>query len=142
MIRLLRPALAPAARRVLKSWFSRSEIKIILDDAFRDYDRQRPGIPREKGAGARLMVGSAAPPPAGPGSYTCPMHPEIRQAGPGSCPKCGMALEPLLPAESKPVAEYTCPMHPKVVRDAPGSCPICGMSLEPRVPRRTPSSGT
>ncbi len=26
--------------------------------------------------------------------YTCPMHPEIRQAGPGSCPKCGMALEP------------------------------------------------
>lgn len=27
--------------------------------------------------------------------YTCPMHPEIRQIGPGSCPKCGMALEPL-----------------------------------------------
>ena len=27
--------------------------------------------------------------------YTCPMHPEVRQAGPGSCPKCGMALEPL-----------------------------------------------
>src|ERR1044071_7259441 len=26
--------------------------------------------------------------------YTCPMHPEIRQAGPGSCPICGMALEP------------------------------------------------
>ena len=29
--------------------------------------------------------------------YTCPMHPEIRQIGPGTCPKCGMALEPLLP---------------------------------------------
>src|SRR5262249_46452989 len=26
--------------------------------------------------------------------YTCPMHPEIRQTGPGSCPICGMALEP------------------------------------------------
>ncbi len=26
--------------------------------------------------------------------YTCPMHPEVRNAGPGSCPKCGMALEP------------------------------------------------
>src|SRR5580704_237895 len=26
--------------------------------------------------------------------YTCPMHPEIRQHGPGACPKCGMALEP------------------------------------------------
>lgn len=30
--------------------------------------------------------------------YTCPMHPEIRQVGPGSCPICGMALEPLMPA--------------------------------------------
>ncbi len=28
-------------------------------------------------------------------TYTCPMHPEIQQTGPGSCPKCGMALEPL-----------------------------------------------
>src|SRR5262245_50510343 len=27
--------------------------------------------------------------------YTCPMHPEIRQVGPGTCPKCGMALEPV-----------------------------------------------
>lgn len=31
--------------------------------------------------------------------YTCPMHPEIRQAGPGTCPKCGMALEPEVPVE-------------------------------------------
>ncbi len=30
--------------------------------------------------------------------YTCPMHPEIRQDKPGSCPKCGMTLEPVLPA--------------------------------------------
>ena len=30
--------------------------------------------------------------------YTCPMHPEVRQVGPGTCPKCGMALEPLEPA--------------------------------------------
>ncbi|HEY0233211.1 MAG TPA: heavy metal translocating P-type ATPase, partial [Dokdonella sp.] len=29
--------------------------------------------------------------------YTCPMHPEVRQLGPGHCPKCGMALEPMLP---------------------------------------------
>jgi Cu+-exporting ATPase len=28
------------------------------------------------------------------GKYTCPMHPEVKQTGPGSCPKCGMALEP------------------------------------------------
>ena len=30
--------------------------------------------------------------------YTCPMHPEIRQPAPGSCPKCGMALEPVMPS--------------------------------------------
>lgn len=37
--------------------------------------------------------------------YTCPMHPEVRQYGPGTCPKCGMALEPVQPSmgdESNP----------------------------------------
>jgi Cu+-exporting ATPase len=64
--------------------------------------------------------------------YTCPMDPEVRQKGPGACPKCGMALEPV---DVAPVTktEWTCPMHPEIVRDAPGSCPICGMALEPRV---------
>ena len=38
-------------------------------------------------------VEAAAPTPAGT-EYTCPMHPEVRQIGPGSCPICGMALEP------------------------------------------------
>src|SRR5665213_757408 len=38
--------------------------------------------------------------------YTCPMHPEIRQERPGSCPICGMALEPELPsADSGPNPE-------------------------------------
>src|SRR5579864_1891444 len=39
----------------------------------------------------------AAPLPPGtqPAEYTCPMHPEVRQMGPGACPKCGMALEPV-----------------------------------------------
>jgi len=37
--------------------------------------------------------------PAAPGTvYTCPMHPEVRRSEPGACPKCGMALEPVLPA--------------------------------------------
>ncbi|HLH36387.1 MAG TPA: heavy metal translocating P-type ATPase [Alloacidobacterium sp.] len=64
--------------------------------------------------------------------YTCPMHPEVRQAGPGSCPKCGMALEPTTISAPKAGTEYTCPMHPEIVRSEPGSCPICGMALEPR----------
>jgi Cu+-exporting ATPase len=42
-----------------------------------------------------LKPTEALPPPAPPGTiFTCPMHPEVRQVGPGSCPKCGMALEP------------------------------------------------
>ncbi|WP_454864731.1 heavy metal translocating P-type ATPase [Pseudomonas rhizophila] len=39
----------------------------------------------------------AAEPQLLPTEFTCPMHPEIRQPGPGTCPKCGMALEPVLP---------------------------------------------
>ncbi|MFG0318086.1 MAG: heavy metal-binding domain-containing protein, partial [Planctomycetota bacterium JB042] len=35
-----------------------------------------------------------ATPRRGAGPYTCPMHPEVVQDGPGTCPKCGMALEP------------------------------------------------
>ena len=49
---------------------------------------------------------------------------------PGTCGKCGMALEaavPLAVAETR----YTCPMHPEIVAAAPGDCPICGMALEP-----------
>ena len=36
-----------------------------------------------------------APEGADTREYTCPMHPEVRQIGPGACPKCGMALEPV-----------------------------------------------
>jgi Cu+-exporting ATPase len=45
---------------------------------------------------------AASPPEAatahvgGQPEYTCPMHPQVRQRGPGNCPICGMALEPVL----------------------------------------------
>jgi len=64
--------------------------------------------------------------------YTCPMHPEVEQQGPGSCPKCGMALEPKGVPLLATKTEYTCPMHPEIVQDHPGNCPKCGMALEPR----------
>ncbi len=42
---------------------------------------------------------ASAPVPVAPGTvYTCPMHPQIRRDAPGSCPICGMALEPVMPA--------------------------------------------
>jgi len=62
--------------------------------------------------------------------FTCPMHPEVENTGPGSCPKCGMALEPAIYTPQSQ-SKYTCPMHPEIVSDQPGSCPICGMALEP-----------
>jgi Cu+-exporting ATPase len=58
------------------------------------------------------------------------MHPDIVRDAPGSCPKCGMALIPLLDAIPR-AAEYTCPMHPEVRSSQPGSCPKCGMALVP-----------
>jgi heavy metal translocating P-type ATPase len=114
----------------------------------------------EHGQGHHHGENALAPAPSAPGGeYTCPMHPEVRQTGPGKCPKCGMFLEPVgatsshahtppqhghahghhehqaapsasLVKGSKGV-EYTCPMHPEVRQIGPGNCPICGMALEP-----------
>ncbi|MGR3271739.1 copper-transporting P-type ATPase [Thalassococcus profundi] len=86
------------------------------------------------------------------------MHPEVRQEGPGDCPKCGMHLVPEgemaahaghdhhahdhhghAPAKGGAYDKvpagyngpiYTCPMHPEVRQIEHGSCPICGMGLE------------
>ncbi|MEQ8949324.1 heavy metal-binding domain-containing protein, partial [Parvibaculum sp.] len=54
--------------------------------------------------------GQKPPAPAAPENekgtkYTCPMHPEIVQDGPGSCPICGMALEPMSVSREKPENE-------------------------------------
>jgi Cu+-exporting ATPase len=101
------------------------------------------GKPKAEGAG---LIQLGMPTPAAPAKshapvdqrsraaqnpYVCPMCPEMRQNGPGACPKCGMALEPEMPVATTKT-EYTCPMHPEIVRTEPGACPICGMALEPR----------
>jgi Cu+-exporting ATPase len=46
---------------------------------------------------ARYVAKKQEPQKAQAGKYTCPMHPEVVQDGPGSCPKCGMALVPMVP---------------------------------------------
>ena len=96
--------------------------------------------------------------------WVCPMHPEVRDSGRSTCPKCGMFLVPADPTTGQPGDEqdaghrrhdpesearqrtaaptrvaarpgqFTCPMHPEILRDQPGICPICGMHLEPVVP--------
>src|SRR4029453_14843605 len=63
----------------------------------------------EQGHGRRdeaVSAVAAAPSQPSPAVYyTCPMHPEVRQVGPGNCPKCGMALEPLMPADEEDTSE-------------------------------------
>jgi Cu+-exporting ATPase len=51
---------------------------------------------------AKAAVATAQPFAMGVGSYTCPMHPEVVQEGPGSCPICGMALEPSVVSLEEP----------------------------------------
>jgi Cu+-exporting ATPase len=54
----------------------------------------------------RYLAGSVQQTPPSPTIYTCPMHPEVRLVGPGACPICGMALEPLtVSAETGPDPE-------------------------------------
>ncbi|MFQ5619778.1 MAG: heavy metal translocating P-type ATPase, partial [Rhodospirillales bacterium] len=78
--------------------------------------------------GGHAAHGGTAPAGA---MYTCPMHPEVMQEGPGDCPDCGMALEPVTVPVPATRTQYTCPMHPEIVQDGPGDCPKCGMALEP-----------
>jgi P-type Cu+ transporter len=57
---------------------------------------------------ARFLAAAAAKPAPAGAIYTCPMHPEIRQPGPGHCPICGMALEPEVASGAEgPSAELT-----------------------------------
>jgi Cu+-exporting ATPase len=53
--------------------------------AHHDHSQHAPAMKKPAPAGDQSQV-----------EYTCPMHPQVRQMGPGSCPICGMALEPLL----------------------------------------------
>src|SRR5689334_3810874 len=62
--------------------------------------KQRPAPVHQHGGARRSessdsLVATGAPAPTDQREYTCPMHPEVRQIGPGSCPICGMALEPV-----------------------------------------------
>src|SRR5918992_1511496 len=57
--------------------------------------RENPESFLNKTAAPEAVGISRQPKPAAGQKYTCPMHPEIIRDGPGSCPVCGMALEPV-----------------------------------------------
>lgn len=103
-----------------------------------------------------LTARSVPPRPLPPVSWTCPMHAEVVDNKPGTCPICSMSLAPVrldlvwscqlhldvtamgpgrcrlcgrdLVRIIKNVS-FTCPAHPKVDRIDPGKCPICGRTL-------------
>jgi FtsP/CotA-like multicopper oxidase with cupredoxin domain len=97
--------------------------------------RRDPGLSAER---ERLAASLAAEPdktlafvaemeleaPEGPVVYACPMHPDVIQDEPGSCPQCGMKL---LAAATT----FACPMHPEVTSEEPAHCPRCGMKMLP-----------
>ncbi|MFP8833936.1 copper-transporting P-type ATPase [Hydrogenophaga sp. XSHU_21] len=64
-----------------------------------DHDHKHPNHRHEDGGAhpPATTPAQAEPQAAGTTVYTCPMHPEIRRDAPGSCPICGMSLEPLMP---------------------------------------------
>lgn len=66
-----------------------SAVTILLVTACSQHDGSCCGS-----CGGSASVKSEPPPPRDTAvEYTCPMHPEVKQASPGKCPKCGMELE-------------------------------------------------
>jgi len=63
-----------------------------LENKLRGVESDRPGDYRKGGLALEQNPTFQEEPKT---SYTCPMHPEIRQDQPGYCPICGMALEPV-----------------------------------------------
>ena len=71
--------------------------------------------------------------------YTCPMHPEVRQNGPGDCPKCGMHLVPEDAAEGHDHAGRCCGGHDHAGHGQGGNC--CGGHDHARHGAANPASG-
>ncbi|HTA17599.1 MAG TPA: heavy metal-binding domain-containing protein, partial [bacterium] len=63
--------------------------------------------------------------------YTCPMHPDIEQVGPGPCPKCGMALEPKSPLEGEADDTELKAMERRLWISAGLSLPLVAVSMGP-----------
>ena len=75
---------------------------------------------------------AGGPPAAGEGTtYTCPMHPEIRRSGPGSCPKCGMTLEPVTagPVEEEKGGGELASMTRRFIASAVLSLPLFALAM-------------
>jgi Cu+-exporting ATPase len=91
---------------------------------------------RFEAAPERYLAPKPAPTPSRANvEYTCPMHPEVRQIGPGVCPKCGMALEPLDVASEEENPELA-DMRRRFLISLALTAPILLIMLSEFLPRR------
>jgi len=125
MARWLVPSIAVLALLVAGAWIigcqpQQTETQVVAEPPV----DAAPAVPAAEGdaEGAETHAVESAY------TYTCPMHPDVKQDRPGTCPECGMFLV----ADTDQAVEYYCPMHPDVVQEDPGKCPQCGMFLEAR----------
>jgi Cu+-exporting ATPase len=99
-------------------------------------------VHQERPHGAAPAPPIAIPPiavqaaPAEPAEYTCPMHPEVRRKGPGSCPICGMALEPVAITLDEQPNEELVAMTRRFRWSAALSAPILAFMILDFVPGR------
>jgi hypothetical protein len=73
-----------------------------------------------------LVAAQKASPALPPLSQTCPMHPDVVESRPGTCPLCKMNLVPV-----RLDASWMCPVHAVVIEQQGGSCRLCGRALVP-----------
>ncbi len=90
---------------------------------------------------AKYLEPSAPEPPATAAAdtrvYTCPMHPEVRQVGPGACPICGMALEPAeVSADDEEDSAELVDMRRRLVVSAALSVPLFVLAMSDMIPGR------
>jgi hypothetical protein len=82
--------------------------------------RAREQSPPRSVPAVRSAAASSLPPVL----QTCPMHPDVVEEQPGTCPVCQMKLVPV-----RLQSVWSCPLHPAIARDAKGRCPVCGRPL-------------
>ncbi len=76
------------------------------------------------------------------GRYTCPMHPEIVQDGPGNCPICGMALEPVLAATEDAPSTEERDMQRRLVVSAVLAAPVIALGMADMLPGSSAHGGS
>jgi P-type Cu+ transporter len=97
--------------------------------------------PTAKPAGHSCCEGTKAPCTPQPPTqttegvkYTCPMHPEVVQDGPGTCPKCGMALEPMVPRAGEEDDSELRDMTRRFRIAAVLTLPVFALAMAPMIP--------